>query len=265
MEKVSRLRASAKRQALRRINCSDEEWQLRVDLACAYRLFFHLGWHRMVYNHISVRVPNSEHFLINPFGLLYREVTASNLLKIDLDGNKVVSSKYDVLKAGFVVHSAVHKHRRDANCVMHTHSVAGTAVSCLKDGLIGLDLGGMAFTNRIAYHDVEGVTLETDESERIAVDLGDKAVMILRNHGLLAVGETIGDAFQDLYQLERACEVQLAAQASGARLNLPSRDIQELVGRQSDPKVAMHMKTGNALQWDAMRRWMEDIDPGFDS
>jgi ribulose-5-phosphate 4-epimerase/fuculose-1-phosphate aldolase len=248
-----------KTQTEARIDCTEAEWEARVELACAYRLFDHFGWHSLIYNHITLRIPGPErHFLINPFGLMYREVTASNLIKVDLDGKKLTPSPWEVWEAGFVVHSAVHRVREDVLCVMHTHTVAGIAVACQAEGLLPLDLTSLLFTGRIAYHQLEGITTDRAESARIAADLGDKSVMILRNHGLLTCGPTVADAFQEMYQLEQACRVQLAAQSSGARLNFPAAEVaQKAAGRSAG------MAKLNALQWAAMRRWMEETDPSF--
>jgi ribulose-5-phosphate 4-epimerase/fuculose-1-phosphate aldolase len=247
-----------------KIDCSPEEWAARLDLACAYRLFDHFGWHSLIYNHITLRVPGPErHFLINPFGLLYREVTASNLLKCDLDGNKLTPSPWEVWEAGFVVHSAVHREREELHCVMHTHTVSGVAVSCQAEGLQSFDMTAMLFTGRVAYHDYEGITTDREECARIAADLGDKRVMILRNHGLLTAGPTIADAFQDMYQLEQACKIQLAAQASGAKLALPDAPVAAKTSRQGDAAKDNAMAARNAMQWAAMRRWMEELDPSF--
>jgi ribulose-5-phosphate 4-epimerase/fuculose-1-phosphate aldolase len=249
----------AKTRSEPRIDCGADEWAARVELACAYRLFDHFGWHSLIYNHITLRIPGPErHFLINPFGLMYREVTASNLIKVDLDGNKVSPSPWDVWEAGFVVHSSVHRVREDVLCVMHTHTVAGIAVACQAEGLLPLDLTSLLFTKRIAYHDLEGITTDRAECERIAADLGDKNVMILRNHGLLTCGTTVADAFQEMYQLEQSCRVQLAAQSSGAKLNFPPDEI----GQKTVTRSAGMAKL-NALQWAAMRRWMEETDPSF--
>jgi ribulose-5-phosphate 4-epimerase/fuculose-1-phosphate aldolase len=242
---------------------SPEEAQARRELACAYRLFDHFGWHELIYNHITVRVPGTtDRFLINPFGLLYREVKASNLVKIDIDGRVVGPSEHPVNPAGFVVHSAVHRARPDAHAVAHTHTTAGQAVSCQKDGLLPLSFTAMFYTGRVAYHDFEGITLDLDERERLARDLGDATVMILRNHGLLACGPTIADAFTDLYHLQRACEVQIAAQAGGtAALHLPPAEI----ARRSAGQHAAAMARGveAKLLYGAMMRWMIDKDPGF--
>jgi ribulose-5-phosphate 4-epimerase/fuculose-1-phosphate aldolase len=169
-----------------RIECSPEEWEARVDLACAYRIVSAMGWHHsLIYNHISMRVPGTQsHFLINPFGLLYNEITASNLLKVDLDGNKLVPSQYPVLMAGFVVHRSIHMAREDAHAVIHTHSKAGVAVACQEQGLLPINLGAMHLFDKIAYYDVEGVTNDAEESAHIAQALGNKNVMILQSRPL---------------------------------------------------------------------------------
>ncbi|HEY0336609.1 MAG TPA: class II aldolase/adducin family protein, partial [Burkholderiales bacterium] len=171
-------------QSTPKIDCSPEEWEARVDLACLYRIVSHLGWHKsIIYNHISMRVPGPEvHFLLNPLGLMYTEITASNLLKVDLKGRKVNPSPYPVHTAGFVVHSSVHRVREDVKCVIHTHSNAGVAVSCQEQGLLPINLGSMGLYDKLAYYDCEGVTNEADECERIAAALGKKNVLILRNH-----------------------------------------------------------------------------------
>lgn len=242
-------------------SCVPEEWYVRCELAAAYRLFAQLGWHELIYNHITARVPGTEHFLINPFGLMYREITASNLVKIDLAGSKVEDSPHPVNPAGFVVHSAVHGARPDAACVMHTHTTAGQVVSCQQGGLLPLSFTSMFFTDRIAYHDFEGITLDSEESQRLAADLGSRNVMFLRNHGLLVCGPSIADAFADHYLLQRACEVQVAAQAGGVALIQPSRQIASRSAGQFD-RTARHGDQ-NTLMFDAMLRWMWELDPGF--
>lgn len=251
-----------------RIDCSQEEWDLRVDLACAYRLVAHFGWHTLIYNHLTARVPGPEkHFLINPFGLMFREVTASNLLKIDLDGNKVMPSPHPVQQAGFVVHRSVHMCREDIVSVMHTHSIAGVAVASLTEGLLPLNLNSMVFHERLAYHDVEGLVLDLSESERIAQSLGDKTVMILRNHGLLACGSSIAEAFAELYHLEQACQIQIAAQSTGSPLNMPSQALSKHTAMQrynADGSTQQRVLDQYVLLWGAMKRWMQDISPGFD-
>jgi ribulose-5-phosphate 4-epimerase/fuculose-1-phosphate aldolase len=193
-----------------------EEWALRVQLAACYRIFDLLGWTEYIYNHITLRVPGPEkHFLINPFGLWYSEVTASNLVKIDLDGNTIGRSEFPVNKAGFVIHSAIHAARPDAHCVMHTHTTAGVAIACQEAGLSANNFYGSQLHGRVAYHDFEGISVELDERPRLIKSLGRHNVMILRNHGLLVCGAAVPDAFARMLNLQRACEVQLAAEGSG--------------------------------------------------
>lgn len=242
-------------------HCPREEWLVRCELAAAYRLFAQLGWHELIYNHLTVRVPGSEHFLINPFGLMYREVKASNLVKIDLEGRKVEPSPWPVNPAGFIVHSAVHAARADAHCVVHSHTTAGQVVSCQAGGLLPLSFNALFYTGRVAYHDFEGITLEREECERLARDLGDRNVMILRNHGLLVCGPSIGDAFAEHYMLQRACEVQVAAQSTGAPLLQPAAAIAERAAAQYERTARQGEQ--NALLWDAMLRQAWDLDPGF--
>ena len=240
---------------------SPDEWRARQELACAYRLFDHFGWHELIYNHITVRVPGDNgHFLINPFGLMYREVTASNLVKIDIDG-KIVLGDHPVNRAGFVIHSAIHRARKDAHAVAHTHTTAGQAVSCQEHGLLPMSFSAMMFHERIAYHDFEGITLDLDEQERLLADLGDKDVMILRNHGLLTCGPTLADAFQEMYQLQRSCEVQVAALAGGARVIIPREEL----AIRATGQFARTARNGveNRMMFDAMTRWMVDKDPSF--
>ena len=261
--------ATLKRVAEPRIDCSPEEWSLRVDLVCAYRVVAHMGWHQMIYNHLTARVPGPGHqFLINPFGLMYREVTASNLIRIDAEGNKLSPSPHPVLQAGFIVHRSVHMNRPDVGAVMHSHSVAGVAVACQAEGLLPLNLNSMVFHDRIAYHDLEGITLDTSESERIAASLGLKNVMILRNHGLLTCGASIAEAFSDLYHLETACQIQIAAQSSGARLGYPPDALSRHTAMQryeEDGSTKARVLEQYGILWAAMKRWMREISPGFDA
>lgn len=224
-------------------------------------MFWHLGWHELIYNHITLRVPGTEHFLINPFGLMYREVTASNLVKIDLEGRSLDPDAYPINPAGFVVHSAVHRARADVACVMHSHTTAGQVVSCQRDGLLPLSFTSVFYTDRIAYHDFEGITLDHEESARLAADLGDRNIMILRNHGLLVCGSSIEDAFADHYLLQRACEVQVAAQGSGVALRQPDHTIAAHAADQFDRSARQGDQ--NRLLFDAMARFMWDSDPGF--
>lgn len=250
-----------------KIDCSQEEWDARVDLACAYRAVAQMGWHTsLIYNHISTRVPGPEtHFLINPFGLMYHEITASNLLKIDLDGNKLVPSPYPVLMAGFVVHRSVHMSREDARCVIHTHSKAGVAVACQEQGLLPISLGAMHLSDKIAYYDVEGVTDDAAESDRIAQALGTKNVMILRNHGLLTCGKNMANAFNLMRRLESACESQVLAQAGGAKLLMPPMDVVRKTAGQTTKRADKGADAfdGPEILWAAVRRWMAQIDPSY--
>ncbi len=241
---------------------SEEEWETRVNLACAYRLVDHQGWLHGIANHISMRVPGEdEHFLLNPYGLAYREVTASSLVKIDLDGNKVMDSQFGVNRAGFVIHSAIHSARKDITCALHTHTPAGMAVSALKCGLLPLSMSAIRFYNRIAYHDYEGVTLDTEERERSADHLGNHYAMILRNHGLLTLGRNIGEAYYLMYNLEKACASQLSAMSTGAELEIPPEDVLEKSASQS--WQAGNNNTDVHPAWPAFMREMDEIDPSY--
>ncbi len=196
---------------------SDAEWQQRLRLAAAYRAVDHFGWSELTANHISLRV-NTEppEFLINPYGLLYSEITASNLVRIDVAGNVLTPTEYPINPAGFNIHAAIHEARNDAHCVLHVHTVAGMAVSCLKDGLLPLTLEGTDFHDRVGYHDFEGPSLEVDERGRLATALGSRNIaLILRNHGLVTIGETVDSAFLRMYRLMIACEVQMRVMMSG--------------------------------------------------
>ena len=238
------------------------ERDLRVQLAAAYRIFDHLGWCELIYGHISIRVPGPEHhFLINPYGLRYDEITASSLVKIDLDGNLVEPSEYSFNPAGFVIHSAIHEHREDAHCVMHTHTRAGMAIAALECGLLPVSMNGMSFHGNLAYHDFEGSTLLLEEREQLAADLGSADALILRNHGLLSVGRTIAEAFLYLYRLESACRVQLDAMACG-RLQYPPQEAVERSARQMREFARCAADTGQ-LEFDALVRLVEARDPSF--
>lgn len=234
------------------------EPELRVQLAAAYRIFDYLGWTSLIYGHISARVPGPErHFLINPFGLMYHEVTASNLVKIDIDGNIVGTSEYPVNPAGFVIHSAVHGAREDAYCVMHTHTTAGMAVAALEDGLQDVDFAGIALHNRVAYHDFEGVTVRNDERVRLVQALGDKGVMILRNHGLLSCGSTVAEAFMRLWMLETSCQVQTVALSANASLRTPPPEVCE------QHASALENADSGELAFAALMRLMDKRDPSY--
>ena len=242
---------------------TSDEWQLRAQLAAAYRIFDHLGWCELIYAHISMRVPGPEHhFLINPYGLRYDEVTASSLVKIDLDGQPVESSEYGVNPAGFVIHSAIHANRDDGHCVMHTHTRAGMAVAALECGLLPISMNAMSSFGKLAYHDYEGSTLYLEERQALARDLGSSNAMILRNHGLLTVGPTIPTAFLYLYRLERACQVQLDAMACGQPLVIPATEAVERSTTQMQ-EFAEHAADLGKLEFDALVRLMDQKDPSF--
>ena len=238
---------------------SAEEWQLRVDLAATYRLVAMYGWDDMIFTHISVRVPGPEHhFLINPYGMLFEEITASSLVKIDLEGNIVMDSPYFVNPAGFTIHSAIHSAREDAQCVLHLHTDDGMAVASQEQGLMPLSQMAMLVRSHIAYHDYEGVALDLDERERLVADIGDSKVMLLRNHGTLAVGETCGLAFMAIYFLERACTAQVRT-LSGTP-NMPSHAAIETVNGQS---ATLFQPGVDALAWPALLRKLDRMDPSF--
>lgn len=213
---------------------SRQEWQARVDLAAAYRLIAHFGMDDLIYNHISARVPGpEEHFLLNPFGLLYEEVTASSLIKVDLDGNRIDQTDSPINPAGFVIHSCVHRERPDLTCIIHTHTTAGVGISAQADGLLPISQTSLLYWDLIGYHEFEGLALNLAEQERLLADLGDKKhMLILRNHGLLACGRSIPEAFIMMFYLEQACRIQIAAQAGGA-LHVPSKEVQKLAHQQA--------------------------------
>jgi len=234
------------------------EKELRIQLAAAYRIFNHLKWDYLIYGHITVRIPGPDkHFLINPFGLRYDEVTASNLVKIDLEGNIVEPSNHPVNPAGFVIHSAIHSTRDDAHCVMHTHTKAGMAAAGLKNPIKNIDFDSTSLTDRIAYHDFEGLTVREEECQRLSNNLGNKSVMILRNHGLLSVGSTVAHAFIRLHSLERACQVQMLARSLNEELIEVSDNIAKAHANE------LEKADNGELAFNAMMRLMEKIDPSF--
>src|SRR5256884_8844261 len=199
---------------------SEQEWQARVDLAAAYRLVAVYGWDDLIFTHLSARVPGPEHhFLLNPYGMLFEEVTASSLVKVDLDGKKVMDSPYQINPAGFTIHSAVHAAREDALCVMHLHTDYGIAVSAQKDGLLPLSQQAMFALSSLAYHDYEGLALDEEEKPRLVNDFADTKFLILRNHGLLTIGRNAAEAFLGMFLLERACKIQILAQSGGGELS----------------------------------------------
>jgi ribulose-5-phosphate 4-epimerase/fuculose-1-phosphate aldolase len=245
------------------------EWETRVDLAACYRLVDLYGMTDLHLNHISARVPGSEeHFLINPFGMMYEEITASSLIKVDLAGKIIANANpaYGVNLPGYVIHSAIHGARHDVGCVLHTHTNAGMAVSTLKCGLLPLTQTAMRW-GRVAYHDFEGVVVDPDEQKRLVENLGDCEVMIMRNHGLLAVGQTIGQAFNNIYRLERACQTQLLALACNSEIAMPP---QEVIARSNAQLTVMpspgadgKRRAHGSLEWPALKRMLDRRDPSY--
>jgi len=241
---------------------NEQEWKMRVDLAACYRLLAHYGWDDLLFTHNSARVPGADHhFLINPLGLKFEEITASSLIKIDCDGNKVSESPFGYIKAGFTIHSAIHMNREDAVCVMHTHTMEGMAVSAQKHGLLMLNQKSMCFHNRIAYHDYEGIADNLDERNRLAQHLGSLKAMILRNHGLMTIGSSVADAFILHRRLQDACQLQIMALAGGAEVIIPSDDVCEHVAKQFEASYARG--ESNELQWGALLRMLDRTDQSY--
>lgn len=240
---------------------SDAEHQTRIDLAACYRIVAMYGWDDLVFTHISARVPGpDEHFLINPYGMMFEEITASSLVKVDLDGNKVSDSPYPVNPAGFVIHSAVHEARHDVGCVLHTHTRAGIAVSAQTGGLLPISQTSLFPYSTLAYHDYEGVALNEDEKPRLVRDLGMKNALILRNHGLLTTGPTIADTFLLMYVLETACQIQIMAQSTGGDLSPVPAPIVAGIQAQAD-EVTKGL--GGSLVWPALLRKLDRRDASF--
>ncbi len=242
---------------------SPEEWQIRVDLAACYRLVAAFGWSDLVFTHITARLPGPDHhFLINPYGMMFDEITASSLVKIDLDGNKVQETPFPVNPAGFTIHSAIHAAREDAICVLHTHSLNGVAVSAQEAGVLPLSQQSIFVLNSLAYHDYEGLALNDDEKPRLVADFGDKNYLMLRNHGLLTVGKTIADAFLNMYIFEAACTVQVRAMAGGAAL----RAIQpSIIANAMEQARVVTKSLGGLLAWPALLRKLEREDASYRS
>lgn len=240
---------------------SAEEWQVRVDLAACYRIVAMYGWDDLVFTHISARVPGpDEHFLINAYGMMFEEITASSLVKVDLDGNKIDDSPHDINPAGFVIHSAIHAERHDASCVLHTHTRAGVAVSTQQDGLLPISQSSLFPYSSLAYHDYEGVALNEDERPRLVADLGSNNALILRNHGLLTTGATIADAFLLMYLLETACQIQIMAQSSGGKLVQVPQPIVDGIQAQAE-QVTRGL--GGALVWPGLLRKLDRRDASY--
>lgn len=243
-------------------NVTEQEWQMRVNLAACYRLIALYGWDDLVFTHISARVPNTEdEFLINPYGLLFEEITASSLVKVNQAGEKVSSSEFDINPAGFTIHSAVHEARSDAHCVIHLHTSDGVAVSTQQQGLLPISQQSLFPLSNLAYHDYEGVALNPEEKVRLVSDLGEANFMILRNHGLLTCASTVADAFLNMYILQKACEVQIKAQSGGSALTLISPQI--LAGIQAASKQVTKEANGD-IAWPALLRKLHRTDPSFE-
>ena len=237
-----------------------EEWAVRTDLAAAYRAVALYGWDDLVFTHISARVPGGHHFLINPYGMMFEEITASSLVKIDLAGNKVMDSPFEINPAGFTIHSAVHEAREDAHCVMHLHTLEGVAVSCQKQGLLAISQQSLFPLSSVAYHAYEGVALNPEEKARLVADMGDKHNLILRNHGLLTCAESVADAFLYMYILQKACEVQVRAQAGGGELIPIAPAIVDGIRKAS--KVVLR-QSGGMIAWPGILRKLDRMDASW--
>ena len=241
---------------------SAEEWQLRVDLAACYRLVALYGWSDLIFTHISARIPGPEHhFLINPYGLMFDEITASSLVKVDMQCNKLIESPYPVNPAGFVIHSSVHAAREDVQCVLHTHTRAGVAVSAQKNGVLPISQQSTFVLASLAYHGYEGVAFRDEEKPRLQADLGEANFLMLRNHGLLTVGKSIADAFLSMYTFENTCRIQIDAQAGGELTQVNPKIV-------SGVAQAMRVQTGGlggAFAWPALLRKVQREMPGYDS
>ncbi|MEK9969973.1 MAG: class II aldolase/adducin family protein [Ferrovibrio sp.] len=243
-----------------RAQVTPEEWQVRVDLAAAYRLVAHYGWDDLIFTHISARVPGpEEHFLINPYGMMFHEITASSLVKVDLGGNIASPTDYIINPAGFTIHSAVHAARHDVGCVLHLHTSDGIAVSAQADGLLPLSQTAMVALSMLSYHEYEGIALNLDERERLVADLGMNNLMILRQHGTLACGKTVAQAFLNIHVLERACQAQVKALAGGVKMHPASPAVQELVKAQvRGSKIDV-----SGLAWGGLLRMLDAQDPSY--
>jgi ribulose-5-phosphate 4-epimerase/fuculose-1-phosphate aldolase len=240
---------------------SEGEWEQRVDLAACYRLVAHFKWDDLIFTHVSARVPGPEHhFLINPYGMMFEEITASSLVKVDLSGRKVMESPYEINPAGFTIHSAIHAAREDAKCILHLHSLNGVAVSARKEGVLPISQQSIFVLASLGYHDYEGVALNEEEKPRLVRDLGDKNFFMLRNHGLLTVADTIADAFLFMYVFEAACTIQVRAQAGGGEL-VPI-DPRIIAGAQAQARQVTR-NAGGALAWPGLLRKLDRLDGSY--
>jgi ribulose-5-phosphate 4-epimerase/fuculose-1-phosphate aldolase len=260
---------AGERLAARPEHISPEEWQVRVDLAACYRLIAHFGWDDLVLTHNSARVPGTtDQILINPMGLMFDEITASNLLRCDLDGKVLEPSEYEPIYAGIVIHGAIYQSRPDVQCVVHTHTEADIAVGALEDGLLPLSQWAMRFYNRLGYHDYEGVSLDMDERTRLQRSIGNHPVLVLRNHGLLATGRNVAEAFSLTYHFERSAEAQLkiqaASAASGQKIVMPEPDTAEKQAAQFEGAID-NPRLGGQREWPALLRLCDRLDPSYRS
>jgi ribulose-5-phosphate 4-epimerase/fuculose-1-phosphate aldolase len=243
---------------------SAEEWQTRLDLAAAYRLVAHFRWDDLVFTHITAKIPGTEHFLINPYGLMFDEITASSLVKIDIAGKILQDTPFPINPAGFVIHSAVHSARHDAQCVMHTHTLNGVAVSAQKRGVLPISQHSIFVLSSLAYHDYEGVALRDEEKPRLVADLGDKTFLMLRNHGLLTVGATVSAAFEAMYFFEATCTIQLRAQAGGTLADGELIEVDpRIIAGAAQAARAVTVGAGSSLTWPGLLRRLDRLDPSY--
>ncbi len=247
------------------IDCSPEEWQMRVDLAAAYRLVDLYGWSDLLGTHLSARVPGpGHHFLINPFGLMFDEITASSLVKVDQEGNILSQTDYGINPAGFVIHGAIHMARPEVACVIHTHTRAGVGVATQKDGLLPITQHAMHVIAQTGYHDYQGIATDLAERESLVADLGDNNVLILRNHGLLTVGRTVGEAFMWMYRAERACYMQLSVQQAGAEISPIPEEVQRTtIERNRFNNSEKGYRPIGKVEWPALRRKLDRTDASY--
>ena len=243
---------------------SAEEWQTRVDLAAAYRLVANFRWDDLVFTHITAKIPGTEHFLINPYGLMFDEITASSLIKIDIDGKVLQETRFPINPAGFTIHSAVHGARHDVQCVMHTHTLNGVAVSAQKRGVLPISQQSIFVLASLGYHAYEGVALRDDEKPRLVASLGDKTFLMLRNHGLLTVGSTIAAAFQSMYIFEATCAIQVRAQAGGTLAGGELTEVHpSIIASAAEQARAVTHGGGASLVWPGLLRRLDRIDPSY--
>ncbi len=252
------------REGYQDVPMSAEEWTMRVDLAAIYRLAAMHGWNDLIYTHISARLPGpDDHFLLNPFGVRFDEIKASDFLRVDIEGRTLDPTPHRVHRAGFVVHSAVHAARPDVTCVLHCHTRSGMAVSVMKEGLMPLTQISMMFHGRTGYHESEGIVLDNAERARMAADLGDNIILILRNHGLLVTGSSVAECYSRMYFLDQACKTQVDIMASGCELIYPAPGVAESVAAASAEKNADGLGNAELFEWPAMLRMLDRIDPRF--